>query len=310
MEENNFEFLRRRIDNKRFSLPNESLNIRYRNNNSNINKTCKHKDKNGFPTKKRKTSEDIRSVAELFSIRRNTACSLHSFNSSLDGGSSINGYGKNEVSLLPKSNSIQSFGHLSVQKDIQSAGHSSCSGSIANRNLTLVQVHTGTGTLRRKFDGNCSIGEFRQLLNRLCTPSLSPANINDMTDRKLNIDETAQDERNPAYSLDDFIQLRNGTPVYLQNGTICKRNSDSRHQHYTGDTNGCPTIDDILKIRDRLYTPLTHAHRDSVVADCIPYERKDIDVGLFSSAVELRNTLRSRASLINRDRFSLSNTKL
>lgn len=325
MDENNFEFLRRRVDNnkKRFSLPNENLNTRQRNNN--INKTSKYKDKNGV-TGKRKTSEDIRSVAELFSIRRNTACSLHSFNSSLEGASSIiNGCGRNEVSLLPKSNSIQSFGHLSIQKDIhQSAGHSSVGGGlIANNsnNLTVVQVHNG-GTVknRRKFDDNCSIGEFRKLLSRLYTPTHSSGK--DTTDSKLNIDETAQDESNTACSLDDVIQLPDcGTPVYLNNGADFKRNSDSRQrnsdgkqQFYTDDTCGTTAIDDILKIRDRLYTPLTRAHRDCVVADCVPYERQDIDDELFSSVVELRNTLQSRVSSpsanLNRILFKNTNTIL
>ena len=243
---------RRRVDNKRFSLPNEALSQR---NNRNRHR---ERDQTGA-SRKRNNSEDIRSVAELFSIRRNTACSLHSFNSTLNSSKNNN----NEVSLLPKSNSIQSFGHLSIAREIKSAG--------ASNNLTVVQVHNGNNS-KQKFNGtsdsNCYLDEFIQLRNRLYTP------------------------------------------VNVNNGTDSKRKRDVRGRFIQHNGNDDTTIDDIIKIRDRLYTPLTNAHRDSVVADCVPYERNDVDVKLISSAVELRKALRSRASYNTLNRLSLSSTEL
>ena len=163
---------------KRFSLP------------DNLFVTTHHGNK-----KSRRHSDDIRSVVELFSIRRNTMCSLHSVNS-------------NEVSLK-QAHSIQSFGHLSIAHNIHS-------NKGAPSNLTLVQVHqnpTNTDELQRQF------------LTKRQTTTLSS--------------------------------------------------------------------DEIRHIRDKLYTPLTMSHKDSIIADCLPYNRTDLEPDLMSSAVELRRCARN-----------------
>ena len=133
LEENNFNFVQQR--GKRFSLPEEYLQ-RTKNN-----------------------SEDIRSVVELLSIRRNTICSLQSYNSK-------------ELRLLRKSSSIQSFGHLShARKNAAGAG----SLNSISSNLTLVKTrHLMTTDTRRndavRQESGMTADEVRQIREQLYTP--------------------------------------------------------------------------------------------------------------------------------------------
>lgn len=138
-------------------------------------------------------------------------------------------------------------------------------------------------------------------------------------------------------SLDEFLQLRdqlskknnvNTSPVHMKNSLPIDNNHRS-HRNKTqssfdtkerflrdctvlNDGAMTPRLDDILRIRDKLYTPLVTADRNSIVADCVPYGRTDVDGHFISSAVGLRKVLRSRAASPQHssNKVSISSTKL
>jgi len=120
---------------KRFSLPEEYLQRSKRN------------------------SEDIRSVVELLSIRRNTICSLQSYNS-------------NELKLIHKSSSFQSFGHLSHARDARKNWGGSLK-SISS-NLTVVNTRQLLTDTRHNNDvqqeSGMTTNEIRQIREQLYTP--------------------------------------------------------------------------------------------------------------------------------------------
>jgi len=133
LEENNFNFVQQR--GKRFSLPEEYLQRSKRN------------------------SEDIRSVVELLSIRRNTICSLQSYNS-------------NELKLIHKSSSFQSFGHLSHARDARKNGGGSLNSIFSN--LTVVNTRQLLTDTRHNNDvqqeSGMTTNEIRQIREQLYTP--------------------------------------------------------------------------------------------------------------------------------------------